>query len=164
MPDAEWTEARIAELRALREGGARFDAIAARMGISPNAVAGKVHRLNIKSLVPRVPGRRSRVRAGQTTIAPPPSIAAPPKEQPHSKAPAKEQLQSKALPVAAPAAAPPKILVPVALKPPPDRACCWPEGDPGSPSFRFCSAPAEKLKPYCAEHQRRAWITVRRRA
>jgi antirestriction protein ArdC len=31
-------------------------------------------------------------------------------------------------------------------------SCCWPIGDPGTPSFRFCNAPNKAGKPYCPEH------------
>ncbi|WP_371734288.1 GcrA family cell cycle regulator [Acidisphaera sp. S103] len=31
-------------------------------------------------------------------------------------------------------------------------SCCWPIGDPGTPSFRFCNAPNKAGKPYCQRH------------
>ena len=36
--------------------------------------------------------------------------------------------------------------------------CCWPEGEPGKPGFRFCGKPAVASKPYCAEHCARAYV------
>ena len=36
--------------------------------------------------------------------------------------------------------------------------CCWPEGEPGRPEFRFCGKPAVAGKPYCAEHCARAYV------
>ena len=36
--------------------------------------------------------------------------------------------------------------------------CCWPEGEPGKPGFRFCGKPAVPSKPYCAEHCARAYV------
>jgi GcrA cell cycle regulator len=41
--------------------------------------------------------------------------------------------------------------------------CCWPIGEPRSPAFRFCDAPAERGKPYCKEHRGVAWKRVRDR-
>ncbi|MDW8442977.1 MAG: GcrA family cell cycle regulator [Acetobacteraceae bacterium] len=41
--------------------------------------------------------------------------------------------------------------------------CCWPIGDPGSPGFRFCGAPALIGKPYCAEHAAIAYVRVKDR-
>ena len=36
--------------------------------------------------------------------------------------------------------------------------CSWPEGDPGTPGFRFCGKPTVPDKPYCAEHCERAYV------
>lgn len=33
-----------------------------------------------------------------------------------------------------------------------DRDCHWPIGNPREPGFRFCGAPAEPDRPYCAAH------------
>jgi GcrA cell cycle regulator len=35
--------------------------------------------------------------------------------------------------------------------------CCWPLGDPGTASFRFCSALVVLNKPYCEEHYKAAY-------
>lgn len=37
--------------------------------------------------------------------------------------------------------------------------CCWPDGDPGKPEFRFCGVPAVNGKPYCATHCSLAYLT-----
>jgi len=42
-------------------------------------------------------------------------------------------------------------------------ACCWPIGEPGTKSFRFCDADATPGKPYCAEHAQLAYVKVRDR-
>ena len=36
--------------------------------------------------------------------------------------------------------------------------CSWPEGEPGTDSFRFCGRPAVAGKPYCGEHCARAYV------
>ena len=36
--------------------------------------------------------------------------------------------------------------------------CSWPEGDPGTPGFRFCGKPAVRNKPYCLAHCARAYV------
>jgi GcrA cell cycle regulator len=41
--------------------------------------------------------------------------------------------------------------------------CCWPIGEPGTKSFRFCDAEATAGKPYCAEHAQIAYVKVRDR-
>ena len=36
--------------------------------------------------------------------------------------------------------------------------CSWPDGEPGTPSLRFCGKPSVPDKPYCAEHCARAYV------
>jgi len=43
------------------------------------------------------------------------------------------------------------------------RSCCWPIGEPGQPSFRFCSSEALVGKPYCPEHASVAYVKARDR-
>ena len=38
-----------------------------------------------------------------------------------------------------------------------EQPCCWPIGDPGTKSFRFCGERALKGKPYCEVHNKRAY-------
>jgi GcrA cell cycle regulator len=42
-------------------------------------------------------------------------------------------------------------------------ACCWPIGEPGTKSFRFCDAESLGGKPYCGEHAQLAYVKVRDR-
>jgi GcrA cell cycle regulator len=42
-------------------------------------------------------------------------------------------------------------------------ACCWPIGEPGTKSFRFCDGDALFGKPYCQEHAQLAYVKVRDR-
>jgi GcrA cell cycle regulator len=39
-------------------------------------------------------------------------------------------------------------------------ACCWPNGDPGTPGFHFCGVPSAPGRPYCSAHARIAYRTV----
>jgi len=41
--------------------------------------------------------------------------------------------------------------------------CCWPLGEPGTRSFRFCDDPSEPGKPYCSDHVKLAYVRVRDR-
>jgi GcrA cell cycle regulator len=41
--------------------------------------------------------------------------------------------------------------------------CCWPIGEPGTRSFRFCDVDAIAGKPYCDEHSALAYVKVRDR-
>ena len=75
--------------------------------------------------------------------------------------------------VAAQPAPVPQMRAPVpmpalALRPVPqprsrNASCCWPIGEPGTKSFRFCDAEATHNKPYCSEHAQLAYVKVRDR-
>ena len=156
----EWTDETIARLRELWSEGHSTAEIGRRMGISKNAVVGKAHRLNLAA-------RPSPIRrdGGGT----PPRPASP------------RRISGPTLPplaaaVVQPLAAPPVRPVPVvrveAPKPQPvvrpvitrtlrPQSCCWPLGEPGTRSFRFCDAEATPGKPYCSEHAAVAYVKVR---
>jgi hypothetical protein len=53
-----------------------------------------------------------------------------------------------------PARTAPRIDAPVVLDKLP---CCWPIGQPRTPSFRFCEKPNLAGRPYCPEHCRLAY-------
>lgn len=41
-----------------------------------------------------------------------------------------------------------------------ERPCQWPFGDPGEAEFHFCGGEALAGKPYCVEHEARAYRTI----
>ena len=41
--------------------------------------------------------------------------------------------------------------------------CCWPIGEPGTKSFRFCDNGATPGKPYCGQHAAVAYVKIRDR-
>ncbi|MBV9748641.1 MAG: hypothetical protein JO157_07495, partial [Acetobacteraceae bacterium] len=60
----------------------------------------------------------------------------------------------------------PPPAAPVTAAPPTPRElgttpCCWPIGEPGRPGFRFCEQHAVQGKPYCPEHDDRAYVRPR---
>jgi GcrA cell cycle regulator len=182
----EWSEDSIGQLTALWAEGHSTAEIGRRLGVSKNAVVGKAHRLNL--LARPSPIRRG-AEAGAARPASPrrpsgltlPSLAEPScaaaltGEAPGSlispDAGRRASLPpSRTEAATAPAPRPP----PVAAKPAPRlshvpprasrvSACCWPIGEPGKPSFRFCDAEAMTGKPYCAEHAQVAYVKVRDR-
>jgi GcrA cell cycle regulator len=181
----EWTDEVIARLRQLWAEGHSTAEIGRRIGVTKNAVVGKVHRLQLiarpspirrdgpAARPPRRPAGPRRVIGptlpSMAAITPPPRpVMPPPHQRPHEN------------PSDAPQAAEP--IPPVASRPPPDlrpvspvRAvpasrlssrlvtCCWPIGEPGTPTFRFCDADALFGKPYCGEHAQLAYVKVRDR-
>ena len=177
----EWNDEAIARLRALWAEGHSTAEIGRRMNVSKNAVVGKAHRLNLtarpspirrdpngsaaRPVVPRrlvgptLPSLPTEVRAVMVSpmvIEPAPAMAPP----------------RAAAPLPSPVARP-AVVSAAAERPMPVRAvaarsmrtapCCWPIGEPGTRSFRFCDADASGGKPYCTEHAQLAYVKVRDR-
>jgi GcrA cell cycle regulator len=105
-------------------------------------------------------------------ISPPAMESAPPRSGPASFPaadperpvipPAARQTEADATPA-------PLSLVPVTRAMPAPRAsqrntaCCWPIGEPGTPSFHFCGKAAATGRPYCEAHAEIAYVRVRDR-
>jgi GcrA cell cycle regulator len=161
MPsDTPWTDAKIARLTRLWAEGLATAEIGRRLNLSKNAVVGKAHRL-------RLPERPSPVKpreGGQPRrIAPAP----PPGRRPGR--PTLPGLACLRRPLAAAAPDPASLPGPDPQASPHGvptqrraaQPCCWPLGEPGSPRFRHCEAPATTGKPYCAAHCRLAYVRGR---
>ena len=129
--------------------------IGRRMGVSKNAVVGKAHRLNLPSRPFADPARRRSARRAAACA---------------------RRVQGPTLPVlsASLAPMPPEtaacggaaqapVLRSVCMPRPGARVtpCCWPIGEPGTKSFRFCDVDAIAGKPYCDEHASLAYVKVR---
>ncbi len=161
----DWTDEAIARLRMLWDEGHSTAEIGRRMSVSKNAVVGKAHRLNL-------PARPSPIRRDATGTARP---AAPRRVTGPTLPPLPAQAVEREI-------APPPVVVPVVVvrapepvqpRPVPLRAvpvarsrnvsCCWPIGEPGTKSFRFCDSEASNGKPYCGEHAQLAYVKVRDR-
>jgi GcrA cell cycle regulator len=161
----EWTDETIARLRELWAEGHSTAEIGRRMGISKNAVVGKAHRLNL--LARPSPIRRD----GGETVArshaprrvtgptlPPLDTATPPLPQPRpTPAPAPAPVAA----VRPEPAKPPVVVRPAGPRSLRSQTCCWPVGEPGTSSFRFCDADATPGKPYCTNHAAIAYVRVR---
>ena len=166
----EWTEETIERLRNLWAEGLSTAEIGRRMGISKNAVVGKAHRLNL-------PPRPSPIRRDGNSGVPRPAA---PRRVTGPTLPPLRMMEVAEPVVAAPMPAPRPVVPPKpmvreaaparsalvrAVAPRVGRAavCCWPIGEPGTRSFRFCDAGATHGKPYCAEHAQIAYVKVRDR-
>jgi GcrA cell cycle regulator len=186
----EWNEDTIARLRMLWAEGHSTAEIGRRMAVSKNAVVGKAHRLGLAARPS--PIRRdgsgaasARPAAPRRSVGPtlPPLPAGPadPREvsaailtESNSAAPIATIAVRAAIAVAtAPLVASQKAVTPVAAAPavrvmPAPRAarhaaCCWPIGEPGTKTFRFCDDEALSGKPYCNAHAQLAYVKVRDR-
>lgn len=147
-----WTEERVEFLREL--WNAQFSAghIAAELGITRNAVIGKIHRLGLwgrgqpsltlkRQRKHELHRRRVRVcrpaRIGNTVLN------LHPDELPHVTTP----LQEVVVPIA-------KKLTIGTLT---EHTCKWPIGDPRDHDFHFCGHDSLQGLPYCQHHARVAY-------
>ncbi len=166
----EWAEETISRLRTLWDEGLSTAEIGRRLGVSKNAVVGKAHRLDL-------PARPSPIRrdggSGRVTRRSAPRRVAGPtlppltSTSPMTAAGVGQPMMPRMAPMATPK--PPPVAPVARVAPPPPRpygrivTCCWPIGEPGTRSFRFCDDASEPGKPYCTEHAKLAYVKVRDR-
>ena len=165
----EWAEETIVRLRTLWDEGLSTAEIGRRLGVSKNAVVGKAHRLDLPARPspirrdgsgPRAPRRSAPRRVAGPTLPPLSSTCADGRRR------RRTAVLPRMMAVAPrPIPAPP----PVRVAPPAPRpygrivTCCWPIGEPGTRSFRFCDEASEPGKPYCSDHAKLAYVRVRDR-
>jgi GcrA cell cycle regulator len=147
-----WTTERVALLKSHFEAGLSCRQIAAAIGVSRNAVIGKLTRLNLSREKMKAPPRKpaaaaaAKGRGGQAV--------------PRFRAQLLKVLQSEPEPTAAD-------------EPIHNGHCCslfelskekcrWPISTPGAEDFCFCGNPPVDGLPYCAGHSRLAYrVTAR---
>jgi len=179
----DWNDQTKARLRALWGEGMTTPKIGKELGCSKNAVVSMARRMDL-------PARPSPIRAagegpnvakprrahpGAATLPPlstesagapsplptPRPLPAPPASTPLA-VPSGSPL-SPSSPGLAPRPAPAPSAPPRPAFVRPSRECCWPIGEPGDKAFRFCEDPAVPGKPYCPDHQRKAFVPAPRR-
>ena len=158
----DWTDDVISRLKALWAEGLSTAEIGRRLGVSKNAVVGKAHRLSLDArpspIRRSVPGEAPKRAAVKRVIGPTlPTMAVVAPEPPERKAP------STAPSAPAPNAAAPVLRAVGRTGGGRLVACCWPIGEPGTRSFRFCDDESLPGKPYCSTHAALAYVKVRDR-
>jgi GcrA cell cycle regulator len=170
----EWSEDTIGRLRALWSEGHSTAEIGRRLGVSKNAVVGKAHRLDLPARPSPIrrdgAGPSARKKSPRRVAGPtlPPLVSTHGSTAPQMPRPifAPSHVRSAAYAVrpSPPVQAPPPPRIQVAPRPfARTVACCWPIGEPGTKSFRFCDGDALIGKPYCADHAQVAYVKVRDR-
>jgi GcrA cell cycle regulator len=163
----EWTEETITRLRDYWDEGHSTAEIGRRLGVSKNAVVGKAHRLELPARPSPIrrdtdenaePRRSASRRVAGPTLPPLSSTAAPPASAAAPVAPPRPPA-----PRPTPVPAPPRMQVVQTRPYARIVTCCWPIGEPGTRSFRFCDDPSDPGKPYCGEHAKLAYVKVRDR-
>ncbi len=134
-PSAGWTDDRVERLRNLWRDGQSATTVARALGVTRNAVVGKVHRLGLSGdgrhaaaqvRPPKAaPPRATRPRGPRPVVPPPRPAAVAVVEPLVGLAPCLELLEA--------------------------HVCHWPIGDPHAEGFTFCGRPASP-GPYCEPH------------
>jgi GcrA cell cycle regulator len=146
---ATWTEERVDQLRNCINAGLTCSQIACEIGVSRNAVIGKIHRLGLapgrpmattRDHLPARAGRRPRLRFTQSRIL--------------------RALFAQAAPRTDTLAAVDSVARCSLLELKQDK-CRWPISDPGEPDFGFCGNDALHSMPYCEAHARMAYNVKR---
>jgi GcrA cell cycle regulator len=170
-----WDDDIIRLLRDLWMQGHSTAEIGRRLGVSKNAIVGKAHRLELDARPS--PIRRDVVKPATDRPAPYPRMAGPtlpPLASAHpygvtaTSAPHIQPLRPGVVvgprPAAVVAGAPvvsrPAAPIQTRRSAP---SCCWPIGEPGTKTFRFCDDTSVPGKPYCDEHARLAYVKIRDR-
>jgi GcrA cell cycle regulator len=142
---ATWTPERIEQLRSCIGSGMTCSQIAAAIGVSRNAVIGKIHRLGLSSGRP----------AGASARA-----NCPPRAR-HSRGPTQRRLLRLAYAKAPLDEIMSSMVVvsthPCSLIDIDPHQCRWPIGDPASTNFLFCGNDALAGFTYCVGHARMAY-------
>jgi len=148
----DWTPAMIKKLEKLVSDELTCTQIGLALGVSKNAVIGKMRRLNLVSksgcrrpVVPvtRKPRSAAVVRPPRTdpsTIIPQLSIGTEELKSDETAAPFKNDVVQVSPYVATRS-------VRFGFDP-----CSWPIGSPGTANFRYCNGPTVTGKPYCEDH------------
>jgi GcrA cell cycle regulator len=157
--DSPWTDVTKARLRNLWHEGLSTAEIGRRLNVSKNSVIGQAHRLDLPKRPypirysdgekPRRVGapRPTHLPAGASSPARLQQTAAAHETKPEAGTAIKPNIS----PVTSSARVSSYRIT----------ECCWPIGDPGTSSFRFCDKPALAGKPYCAAHARLAYLKTR---
>jgi GcrA cell cycle regulator len=174
-----WDDETIRLLRDLWTQGHSTAEIGRRLCVSKNAIVGKAHRLDLEArpspirrdvVKPAVDRPACYPRMGGQTLPPLASANAPvllPPSVSTNVQPLRTQVVLGQRPnsPAPPAPLAPRPAMPAA--PVQTRrsapSCCWPIGEPGTKTFRFCDDVSMPGKPYCDEHARLAYVRIRDR-
>jgi GcrA cell cycle regulator len=148
-----WTPELVEQLKNGVSGGLTCSEIAAEIGVTRNAVIGKIHRLGLSPGRPAAPARSCPPRARQPRTSPPRQFLRLMFVQ------ASGLVGEDAGPVAIESMKRCSLLELAPGK------CRWPVGDPCAADFAYCGNEAIAGFSYCSGHARMAYrVPARRRA
>ena len=144
MIEPTWTPERVELLKSYFEAGLSCRDIAVNIGVSRNAVIGKLSRLNLTHATPDE--RRARRKKSTVPTA--------------HKTTAKQQLQLLQAVYEQPDGAMPIVSAnSCSLLELSEQRCRWPISTPGADDFCFCGNTPLGGMPYCSGHSRLAYQT-----
>ncbi|MGD0332175.1 MAG: GcrA family cell cycle regulator [Xanthobacteraceae bacterium] len=150
MTSATWNPERIEQLRNFVVAGLTCSQIAAEIGVSRNAVIGKIHRLGLGSGRPeRAPARDYPPRVRRSPFSPQRQLLR------LLHADAAHGVTTEAIPIDSARRC---SLLELA-----QGSCRWPISDPGAADFAFCGNATAAGFSYCAGHARMAYRPPARR-
>jgi GcrA cell cycle regulator len=144
---ATWNPERVEQLRSFVGAGLTCSQIAAEIGVTRNAVIGKIHRLGLG------PGRPAAA----------PGRACPPRLRRPRASTQRQMLRLISADGATVEAAPVDSAQRCSLLELEQGKCRWPISDPGAADFAFCGNEAIAGFSYCAGHARMAYRPPARR-
>jgi GcrA cell cycle regulator len=144
---ATWNPERVEQLRSFVGAGLTCSQIAAEIGVTRNAVIGKIHRLGLG------PGRPAAA----------PGRACPPRLRRPRASTQRQMLRLISSDGAALEADPVDSAQRCSLLELEQGKCRWPISDPGAADFAFCGNEAVAGFSYCAGHARMAYRPPARR-
>lgn len=163
-----WTPEKVQELKKMWDSGLSTGEIGRILGVSKNAIVGKVHRLALESRPSPIAGTKTGPEKKKAV-----KKAALKKKTTAKKTVAKATAKTTASkagkkspdikPETATDKEEQKTVVKglgVALTDLTPTSCRWPEGDPKDPDFSFCGREVVPGKIYCAEHCAVAYSTL----
>jgi len=158
----DWTSDLTEQLRALWAEGLSATEVGRRLGMTKNAVLGKVHRLGLKARPSPIRGpgggAAAVAKARETSTrrrGDPPPIGHAPSVMPAAR---DYPLRASVEPAGAAAQAPPPVVPAIVTRPPALRGGCrWPLWGNSRPTHEYCDAPRAAWDcPYCPAHRARA--------
>jgi GcrA cell cycle regulator len=141
-----WTPERVEQLKILTDAGLSCAQVARRLGVSRNAVIGKLNRLGLSRGRPPAGPRAAAAQSAAPRLRRPPIMA--------------QRQILRAVYAEAPPAAEDTVIAGDGRCSLLDLAkgkCRWPISDPGAADFAFCGNAAVHGLPYCPGHARMAY-------
>ena len=144
-----WTEESVAELCRLWEKGLTANEIAKKLGVTKNAIVGKVHRLCLKARPSPIKSKTDENETPVVEAAENPVADEPTEETVNEIAVVEEVTEEKTK-----KAETGKVKL-IELD---SHTCRWPVGDPRDDDFGFCGKKVRAGQTYCDEHSAIAYV------